>query len=480
MLYRPSRITHNRPAKFLATALVCLAATLSGLALGLNSAVAAPAPVVLLTLDGTVSPATADYVVRGIQKAAEQNAGLVILRIDTPGGLDKSMRSIIKEILAAPVPVATFVAPGGARAASAGTYILYASHIAAMAPATNLGAATPVQIGIGSERGPEPKDKSAPDGKAAKSAPAKGADKEILPSKDAMTRKQVHDAAAYIRGLAQLRGRNSEWGEKAVREAVSLSAEEAKKLKVIDVIAQDVPDLLKQVNGRKVTVQGVERTLDTAGAETITLAPDWRNELLAVITDPSVALILMMIGVYGLFFEFANPGFVAPGVIGGICMLLALYALQLLPINYAGLALILLGLAFIVAEAFVPSFGALGIGGTLALIIGAVILFDPQTAANYAVPLPFIVALALTSAVIVFAMVTLAVRTHARPVVSGREEIIGAAGEMLDDLKTEGWARVHGEIWRVVGGAPLARGQKVRVTRIDGLVLSVEPDTKNN
>ena len=468
----------NRLGKLPAAICACVAAMLLALTLGLNIAVASPAPVVVLTLEGAVSPATADYVVRGIRKAADQNAGLVILRMDTPGGLDKAMRSIIKEILAAPMPVATFVAPGGARAARAGTYILYASHIAAMAPATNLGAATPVQIGIGSGREPEPKDKSAPDGKAAKSAPARHADQEVLPGGDAMTRKQVHDAAAYIRGLAQLRGRNAEWAERAVREAVSLSAAEAKKLKVIDVIAQDVPDLLKQLNGRKVTVQGVERTLETAGAETIALAPDWRNELLAVITDPSVALILMMIGVYGLFFEFANPGFVAPGVIGGISLLIALYALQLLPVNYAGLALILLGLAFVVAEAFVPSFGALGIGGALALIIGAVILFDPDTAGNYRLPIPFIATFALASAGIVFATVTLALRARKRPVVSGREEMLGAAGEILDDLETEGWARVHGETWRVVSRTPLARGQLVRVNRIDGLILSVEPQTR--
>lgn len=461
--------------------LVWLAAITAGLAPALNSAVAAsapvaaPPPIVLLTLDGAVSPATADYVVRGIRKAVDQKAGLVVLRIDTPGGLDKSMRSIIKEILAAPIPVVTFVAPGGARAASAGTYILYASHVAAMAPATNLGAATPVQIGIGGGE-PESKDKPATDRNAGKAAAAKDADKAEPSSKDAMTRKHVHDAAAYIRSLAQLRGRNAEWGEKAVREAVSLSAAEAKKLNVIEVIARDVPDLLKQLNGRKVTVQGVERTLVTAGAETLVLAPDWRNKFLAVITDPSVALILMMIGVYGLFFEFSNPGFVAPGVIGGICLLLALYALQLLPVNYAGLALIVLGLAFIVAEAFVPSFGALGIGGTIALIIGAVILFDPETAADYTVPLPFVVALGVTSAAVVFAIVTVALRSRQRPVVSGREEIVGARGELLDDLQTESWARVHGEIWRVRSDRPLARGQKVRVTSIDGLMLSVEPE----
>ena len=314
--------------------------------------------------------------------------------------------------------------------------------------------------------------------KTGKSTPAKDAGKDTLPAKDAMTRKQVHDASAYIRSLAQLRGRNAEWGERAVREAVSLSATEARKLKVIDIVAQDVDDLLRQLDGRTVTVQGQARVLETKGATTVALEPDWRNRLLAVIADPNVALILMMIGIYGLIFEFMNPGFVLPGVVGGICLLLALYAFQLLPINYAGLGLILLGIAFIVAEVFVPSFGALGIGGTAAMVIGAVILFDPETAAGYVVPLPLIVTLGLTSAAIVFATVALAVRARGRPVVSGREEIIGAPGVVLEDLQTEGWALVHGERWRVVSRTPLARGQRVRVTRIDGLTLSIEPETQ--
>jgi len=440
---------------------------------------AAPAPVIVLTLEGAVSPATADYMVRGIRKAADQSAGLVVLRIDTPGGLDTSMRKVVKEILASPLPVVTFVAPGGARAASAGTFILYASHIAAMAPATNLGAATPVPIGIGPQREPEKAPaKPAPEKDSKQSAKAEPSNEAAPATKDSMSKKQVHDAAAYIRSLAQLRGRNADWGEQAVREAVSLSAAEAKKLKVIDVVAQDMTDLLGQLHGRKVTVQGVERTLDTAGANTVSIDPDWRSRLLAVITDPSIALILMMIGIYGLIFEFSNPGFVLPGVAGAICLMLALFAFQLLPVNYAGLGLILIGLAFIVAEAFVPSFGALGIGGTAALVIGAVILFDPETAAGFAVPLPFVVTLALVSATIVFAIVALAMRARRRPVVSGREEIIGAPGIVLDNLQTEGWARVHGESWRVVSSVPLLRDQRIRVTRIDGLTLSVVPVTE--
>ena len=427
---------------------------------------------VLLTLDGVVGPATADYTVRGIRKAHEQGASLVVLRMDTPGGLDTSMRQIIKEMLAAPLPVVAFVAPSGARAASAGTYILYASHVAAMAPGTNLGAATPVAIGMpGSQPDDAPREKQQK-GKAKDQEADEGRDSS---TQGTLTRKQIHDAAAYIRSLAQLRGRNAEWAERAVREAVSLSAQEAKRLDVIDIVANDVDDLLKQLDGRSITVQGVARTLHTATAEVTAIAPDWRTEVLAIITNPTVALILMMIGIYGLIFELSNPGFVLPGVLGAICLLLALFAFQLLPINYAGLGLIALGLAFIVAEAFLPSFGALGIGGTAALVIGTVMLIEPD-ATGYSVPLAFVVALGLTSALVVFAIVAMAVKARQRRVVTGREHIVGAAGVVLDDLQQQGWARVQGESWQVVSATPLSRGQKVRVTAIDGLTLTVEPE----
>ncbi len=420
-----------------------------------------------------MSPAPADYAVRGIRRAAEAQAGLVILQLDTPGGLDHSMRAVVKEIIASPVPVVAFVAPGGARAASAGTYMLYASHIAAMAPGTNLGAATPVQIGIGGPEREPAKAAGKPDGGAKKGArPAPDA----AASKDTLTRKQVHDAAAYMRGLAQLRGRNAEWGERAVRDAVSLSAAEAQKLKVIEVVARDVSDLLAQLHGRKVTVQGVARTLDTAGAQIEYVEPDWRSRLLAVITDPSVALILMMIGLYGMLFEFSNPGFVLPGVVGAICLLLALFAFHMLPVNYAGLGLILLGVAFMVAEAFVPSFGSLGIGGVVALVIGAVILFDPEVAPGYSIPLPLIATVAAVSGAIMFLIVMMAVKARQRPVVSGREDLVGARGEVVEDFTGEGWVRVRSETWRAASAVPLNRGQRVRVTRIDGLTLSVAPE----
>ncbi len=433
---------------------------------------AAARPVMLLTLEGAVSPATADYAVRGIRQAAGKGAVLVILQVDTPGGLDTSMRGVIKEILASPVPVAVFVGPSGARAASAGTYILYASHVAAMAPGTNLGAATPVPIGIG-QPGKQPNGKEKDDAKKDKA-------KEDEAPESTMSRKQVHDAAAYMRSLAQLRGRNAEWGERAVREAVSLSAEDALKMRVIDLLARDVKDLLVQLDGRKVTVQGVERALETKDAQVLELEPDWRSRLLAVIANPSVALILMMLGVYGLIFEMMNPGFVLPGVIGGICLLLALYAFQLLPINYAGLGLILLGMAFIVAEAFVPSFGALGIGGVIALAIGAVILIDPAAGAEYTVPLPLVAAVSALGGGVVFFTVLFALKARNRPVVSGQEQMIGSLGEVLEDLETEGWARVESERWRIVSTRPLRRGQKVRVTGVTGLTLRVEAEADNN
>ena len=413
----------------------------------------------MVPLEGAIGPASADFVGRAIKRAAREKAQLVVVRMDTPGGLDTSMRELIKTILASPVPVASFVAPGGSRAASAGTFILYASHVAAMAPATNLGAASPVSIGAPST--PQQKDDKK----------GRGAD-----AGDTMTRKVTNDAVAYIRGLAEMRGRNADWAERAVREAVSLSSEQALKLKVIDVVAADVPELLRKLEGRKLKAAGQDLQLHTSGAPVTQVEVDWRTRILAVITNPSIAYILILAGIYALIFEFMNPGLILPGVVGAICLLIALYAFHLLPVNYAGLALIGVGIAFMVAEAFLPSFGALGIGGLIAFVIGSIILIPDTDLPGFEIPYTLIGGIAAASAAFLFFVVGMAVHNRVRPVVSGREYLIGASAVALEDFEREGWARVQGETWRVRSPQPVRQGQALRVTAMQGLTLTVEVD----
>ena len=434
-----------------------------------------PGKVVVLTIDGAIGPVTSEYVLEGLDQAKKEGAQLVVLKMDTPGGLVETTRKIIKGMLASPVPVAVYVSPRGARAASAGTYILYASHIAAMAPATTLGSATPVQMGgfPGMPDKPETtpdKDETGSSGKPDEAAePASGE------GQTAMERKIVNDAAAYIRGLAELRGRNADWAEKAVREAVDLTANEALEQNVADLIAPDLESLLQAIDGRSVEIEkGKEKvTLHTAGADVEYLEPGWRTRFLSVITDPNMVYILILLAFYGLLWEFISPGAVVPGVIGGIALVLALYSLHILPVNYAGLALMLLGIMFMVAEALTPSFGMLGIGGIIAFTVGSVILFDEK---GYSISLSMIIGNAILSAVFFIWVIGMVFRIRRKPSISGKQTLVGAVAEATIDFEQEGYVEVVGESWKAVSDLPVHKGQKLRVKSVDGLLLKVEPN----
>lgn len=450
---------------------------------------------IVLSLDGIVGPATADYLIRGLAAAHGQNAAVVILRIDTPGGLDTSMRDIIRAILASPVPVIAYVSPNGARAASAGTYILYASHVAAMAPATNLGAATPVALGGGfpkpDEKEPGSGDKAeekpaqepaqkpankATDSNGDKSSAKQAAGKPPAAApKDASESKAINDAVAYIRSLAALRGRNADWAEDAVRSAASLSAREAHAQQVIDLIADDIPDLLEQADGRTVRVGNSQTELQTKGLSVQHREPDWRTRVLNVITNPNLALMLLMVGVYGLIFEFMNPGALYPGVVGAICLLVGLYALSALPLTYAGLALVLLGAALMVAEIFTPSIGILGIGGAIAFVLGSLLLVDTESPA-YEVSLPLVAGVAVASLGMTFLIARLALRSRRAPIVSGAEALIGQHIKVLSWNGEQGHVAAAGERWRAVGPAGLAPGDTVVITAVHGVTLHVRAD----
>ena len=410
----------------------------------------APAPAapagVLIPIAGPIGPATSDFFVRQLEAAQADGATLVVVTLDTPGGLDTSMRDMVQAILASDVPVVTYVAPSGARAASAGTFLLYASHVAAMAPATNLGAATPVQIGAGQQKA----------------------------SDSTLEHKAVNDATAYIVSLAHLRGRNAEWAARAVREGASLPSDEALENKVVDLVATDLPELLAAIDGRTVKLQTREVTLATHGLVLRDVQPDWRTQVLSLITNPNVAYLLMLIGIYGLLLEGYNPGTVLPGVVGGISLLLALFAFQVLSANFAGLALIAVGVLLIVAESFVPLFGALGIGGIVAFVIGSVMLLDADIP-GFGIAWQLIGTMALAGALVLLAIVSFAVKARRRPVVSGVEGLLRESAEAVETFEREGLVRAHGEIWRAVSRGPVREGQRLRILSVKGLQLEVEP-----
>lgn len=415
----------------------------------------------LLRLNGAVSPASADYVIRGIQLANDRKVALIVLQMDTPGGLDTSMRDIVRAILASSVPVASYVAPSGARAASAGTYILYASHIAAMAPGTNLGAATPIALGgSGQDNG-------------------QNGDSKEQQSRNAAEAKAVNDAAAYLRGLAELRNRNADWAEKAVRDAASLSSTAAEREKVIDFVALTVDELIAKANGRTVRAGGADIRLDTTDLAVQSIEPDWRTRLLSVIADPNVALILMVIGIYGLIFEFLTPGAVIPGTVGGICLLLGLYALAMLPVSYAGVGLIVLAVGLLVAEAHAPTFGVLGLGGAVALVLGATILFDTDVP-DLKVSRQVLVGIGVSALAFSLIVVRLAFGARRRAVVTGAEQMIGISGKVSSWTGTTGYIVTHGERWSAASAEPLTDGDDVTVIARNGLTLEVTRDPRKN
>ena len=413
---------------------------------------------ILLEVKGPIGPPSVSYIERALKDAASRQSPLLILQLDTPGGLDASMREIIQLLMTSPVPVVTFVAPSGARAASAGTYILYASHVAAMAPGTNLGAATPVKLG----------------GVPAPGTPGPDADNLSSSGGSDMQRKIINDAEAYLRSLAQLRGRNVEWAVQAVRNAESLSAEEALQKNVIDIVATHVPDLLAQLDGKEIKLINQTKVLRTSGLTIKKIEPDWHTQLLSFITNPNVAYILMLIGIYGLIFEFATPGTLIPGIVGTVSLMLSLYAFQVLPISYAGFALMLFGLALMIAEAFAPSFGILGLGGGLAFIIGSIFLMD-TSAPGYGISPALVGTLGLLNLAFFAFVLGAVIQARKRPVVTGAGIMVGTKAVALEDFDSEGKVKTRGEIWQARSPVPVQREQDLKITGTDGLVLLVTP-----
>ena len=450
---------------------------------------AAASDVWVVELDGAIGPASADYFMRALERADESAIDLLVLRLDTPGGLDKSMRDMIKAILASPVPVATYVAPNGSRAASAGTYIMYASHIAAMAPATNIGSSTPVNLG--GEGGPpfpfpgapeESEEDEGDDGGQGEDGEAEGeadetAGEDVPQAGTAMERKVLNDAVSYIKGLAELRGRNVEWAEATVRDASNLTASEALEMNVIDIVADDLSALLADINGRTVSAGGLDVVIDTSDADLQFIAPDWRYQLLGIITDPNVAYILLMVGIYGIILEFYSPGIGIAAVTGIICLLLGAFALQMLPINYAGLALLIVGIGLLAAEAFSPSFGVFGVGGVIAFVIGSIILMDTDVPA-YQISFPIIAAFASISVGVALFAVGAALRSRRVRAATGKESMIGGRAQVIDDFTGDGRVRAFGEVWQAQGGDEVfTKGDRVRIVAVEGVWVTVQPES---
>lgn len=422
--------------------------------------------IIVAEVKGAIGVGSGYYINDALALARKETAQLLVLKIDTPGGLVSATRDIIQSILASPIPVVVFVAPSGARAASAGTYIAYASHIVAMAPGTHLGAATPVQMQLpGMPQSPKPD----PGSKGPKSNDAP----------DAAKSKMINDAVAYLRTLAQLRNRSEKWADKFVRDAATLTSTEALKERVIDLIATDVPDLLVKLHGRRVSMEAGERSLNVQNADIKLVELNWKARFLTTITDPNVAFILLLIGVYGIIFEFWSPGLTGPGIVGGISLIIALTALSAMPLSAAGLALLALGIALMAAEAFAPGFGILGLGGIAAFIAGAIFLFDPAgTDIDLSIAWPLIIAAAVSSALILIGLLGFVLRERGRNVVTGAEEMIGLEGEVVSWEGARGKVHVHGEQWaarsNVEAVASLTRGARIRVVDRDGLILIVD------
>ena len=427
--------------------------------------------VLLVDIKGGIGPATRDHVRSGIRQADRDGARALVLRIDTPGGLDAATRDINQDILASPVPVIAWVAPNGARAASAGTYIVYASHVAAMAPATSLGAATPVSIGGGAPGGGEQAEEDTGNGDA-----EEGADEEEPAQRgggSASERKAVNDSVAYLRSLASLRDRDPVFAEEAVREAATLTASEALERGVVEVIAASLESLLEQVDGREVVIAGTTSTLDVAGQAVTEVEPGWRVALLSVLTNPSFAYILLIVGMYGLLLEGYSPGAILPGVVGAICLLLGLYALQVLPVNYAGLALIVLGIILMAVELSTPTFGVLGIGGLVALVFGSVMLFEDVP--GFGVSSWLIAGIGVACAALFTFAIWLALRARRRPVGGGAEDMPGREAVVARVDGGRAQVRIRGELWQAESDQLLQAGQRVRVVSREGLLLRVEP-----